>query len=97
MRDEPADQELLDRLQRSAFEYLLAYANPANGLVADTSRPGSPASIAVVGFALSCYPVAVEAGWVTRADAAALRVIAAFTTISSTCDPASGCRHANCR
>ena len=41
-----------------------------NGLVADTSRAGSPASIAVVGFALSSYPAAVERGWLEREDAA---------------------------
>jgi len=62
---------LLDRLQRGAFNYLNDYANPENGLVADTSRAGSPCSIAVVGFALSSYPVAVERGWMTRSDAAA--------------------------
>jgi hypothetical protein len=43
-----------------------------NGLVADTSRLGSPCSIAVVGFALSCYPVAVARGWMSRSDAALL-------------------------
>ena len=43
--------------------------------MADTTRPGSPASIAVVGFALSCYPVAVERGWMTRADAAARTLV----------------------
>jgi hypothetical protein len=57
---------LLDRLQRGAFSYLTEYANPVNGLVADTSRKGSPCSISVVGFALSCYPVAVENGWISR-------------------------------
>ena len=41
------------------------------GLVADTSRQGSPCSIAVVGFALSCYPIAVRNGWLSRADAGA--------------------------
>ncbi|MEO7253865.1 MAG: glucoamylase family protein [Casimicrobium sp.] len=45
-------------------------ANPDNGLVADTTREGAPSSIAVVGFALSAYPVGVERGWMTRADAA---------------------------
>jgi hypothetical protein len=65
-----SDDALLDRFQRAAFGYFLQYVNPANGLVADTSRAGSPASIAVVGFALSCYPVAVERGWMTRAEAA---------------------------
>jgi hypothetical protein len=61
-----SDDELLDRLQCAAFDYFLTNYNQANGLVADTSRTGSPSSIAVVGFALSAYPVAVERGWMTR-------------------------------
>ncbi|MFK2932701.1 hypothetical protein ISP14_18135 [Dyella agri] len=64
-----ADEAMLDRLQHAAFDYFLLTANPANGLVADTSRQGSPVSIAVVGFALSSYPVAVERGWMDRTDA----------------------------
>ena len=64
-----SDDDLLDRLQRAAFGYFLSEYNPANGLVADTSRIGSPSSIAVVGFALSAYPVAVERGWMTRDEA----------------------------
>lgn len=66
-----SDDALIDRLQRGAFSYLTEFANDDNGLVADTSRAGSPCSIAVVGFALSCYPVAVRNGWMSRADAAA--------------------------
>ncbi len=65
-----SDEALLDRIQRAAFGYFLRTFNPANGLVADTTRKDSPASIAVVGFALSSYPVAVERGWMTREDAA---------------------------
>ncbi len=65
------DDGLLDRLQRGAFTYILDYTNPKNGLVQDTSRKGSPCSIAVVGMALSCYPIAVERGWMSRAEAAA--------------------------
>jgi len=65
----PADDLLLDGLQRAAFGYFVHAVNPANGLVADTSRQDSPASIAVVGFALASYPVAVERGWMTRAEA----------------------------
>jgi hypothetical protein len=63
------DEELLDQLQRAAFGYFLQTINPLNGLIADTSRDHSPVSIAVVGFALSSYPVAVERGWIQRADA----------------------------
>jgi hypothetical protein len=63
------DDVLIDRLQRGAFSYLIEFANAENGLVADTSRDQSPCSIAVVGFALSCYPIAVTNGWVSRAFA----------------------------
>ncbi|MEO8558999.1 MAG: glucoamylase family protein [Rhodospirillales bacterium] len=75
-----SDEELLDRFQRGAFGYFLEQFNPDNGLVGDTDRAGAPASIAVVGFALSCYPVGVERGWIARADAAqrALAVLRFF-------------------
>jgi len=53
---------MLDGLQRAAFDYFVRHTNRDNGLVADTSRPGPHASIAVVGFALSAYPVGVERG-----------------------------------
>jgi hypothetical protein len=64
-----SDDDLLDRLQRAAFGYFLSAYNPTNGLVADRSVTGSPCSIAVVGFALSSYPVAVERRWMTRDEA----------------------------
>jgi hypothetical protein len=60
---------MLDGLQRAAFDYFVQHTNQENGLVADTSRPGSHASIAVVGFALSAYPVGIERGWIARAEA----------------------------
>jgi len=66
---ELTDEALLDDLQRAAFGYFLDAVNPDNGLVADNSRGNSPVSIAVVGFALSSYAVAVEHGWLPRADA----------------------------
>ena len=71
-----ADTALLDKWHRSAFDYFPENVNPVNGLVADTSRQGSPASIAVVGFALSSYPIGVERGWISRKDAAALTLAA---------------------
>lgn len=76
-----SDDALVSRLQRAAFSYLLEYADADTGLVADTSRRGSPCSIAVVGFALSCYPIAVHNGWLSRADGAArtLKVLRFFS------------------
>ena len=67
--EQSMNEQTLDQLQRAAFGYFLQAVNPANGLIADTSRENSPASIGVVGFALSAYPVAVERGWMARADA----------------------------
>lgn len=69
-RNAQSDEELLDRLQRAAFDYFLQQINPANGLVADTTRKDAPISIAVVGFALASYPVGVERGWIARTEAA---------------------------
>lgn len=65
------NEQTLDRLEHAAFEYFVEAMHPATGLIADTSREGSPCSIAVVGFALSAYPVAVERGWIARRDAVA--------------------------
>jgi hypothetical protein len=64
------DDDLLNALQRAAFGYFLTQCNSANGLVADRSVAGAPCSIAVVGFALCSYPIAVERRWMTRDDAA---------------------------
>ncbi len=72
---------MLEELQRAAFGYFLCATNPANGLVADTSREDSPVSIAVVGFALASYPAAVERRWMTRTDAVA-RSLAALRFFS---------------
>lgn len=74
----PADEALLDDLQRTAFLFFDEQAHPVTGLVRDRARAdGSPsegkASIAASGFALSAWVIAAERGWVTR-DAAATRI-----------------------
>lgn len=70
------DDALLDTLQQAAFGWLLETVNPANGLVPDNSDKGAPASIAVVGFALSSWPVGVSRGWISRERALALTLAA---------------------
>jgi hypothetical protein len=61
--------KLLDQLQRNTFEYFRQETNPANGLVEDKAGAPAPASIAAVGLALAAYPVAVERGLLSRAEA----------------------------
>ncbi len=60
---------MLHELERETFAYFVHEANPANGLVLDKSQKDSPASIASVGLGLSAYPIGVERGFLTRAQA----------------------------
>jgi len=62
-------EENLDALERVTFDYFLKEANPENGLVPDSTRQGSPCSIAATGFGLASYPVGVERGFITRDEA----------------------------
>jgi hypothetical protein len=70
---------LIDSLQHGAFDYFWNEANPANGLVKDRSTPGSPCSIAAVGFGLSAICIGIDHGWVTR-EAGRDRVLTTLET-----------------
>ncbi len=65
----------LQNLQKKAFAYFQHETNPHNGLVRDKTAQNWPASIAATGLALSCYPVAVEHGFMPR-EAAIERTLA---------------------
>jgi len=64
------DNEFLDYLEATAFDYFWYEANPLNGLVRDRSQAGSASSVAAVGFGLTAYGIGSERGWITRAEAA---------------------------
>jgi len=68
---------LLEKVARDSFQFFIVHTNPANGLVRDSTQPNVPCSIAAVGFALTCYTVAVRRGWMSRAEALA-RTLAAL-------------------
>ena len=53
------DEELA-RVEKDTFRYFADEINLENGLIPDSTRRGSPSSIAAVGFALTAYPIAVE-------------------------------------
>lgn len=91
----PDDDTLLDQLQHAAFNYFTRNQNPHNGLVADTTRTNAPSSIAVIGFALSVYPVGVERGWIDRSEASQRTLVVLKFLIDS---DQSGSTHATgCR
>src|SRR6266849_4604420 len=59
----------LDTLEQRTFHYFWDLTNTANGLTLDRSPTPSFSSIAAVGFALTAYPIGVERGYITRAQA----------------------------
>lgn len=65
-----AEKELY-RLQHDTFRYFTHEADAATGLVPDSTEPGVPASVAVIGLTLTAYPVGVERGYLSREEAAA--------------------------
>jgi hypothetical protein len=67
--DPSLTDEELSKLESDTFKYFADEVNLENGLVPDNTRPGAPASIAAVGFALTAYPIAVERKYLSRADA----------------------------
>lgn len=66
----PREGVSIEGLQRAACRYFLSEWNPENGLLRDSTHAGAPCSIAVLGFGLSVYPVAVEHGLLNRVEAA---------------------------
>jgi hypothetical protein len=73
------DDEFLDYVQQTCFDYFWYGANPANGLVPDRSATGSACSIAAVGFGLTAIGIAVDHGWIARTQAVA-RVLTTLNT-----------------
>ena len=72
-----SDEALVLSVQKMAWKFFATHAHPKTGLVLDSTQPGGPGSIAAVGFALSCYPVAVERGLIAR-DVALSHTLAAL-------------------
>jgi hypothetical protein len=74
-----SDDEFLDYVQQTCFDYFWYGANPANGLVPDRSATGSACSIAAVGFGLTATGIAADHGWIARTQAVA-RVLTTLNT-----------------
>lgn len=64
----PVDPEI-DELQRRTFDWFVHVTDRETGLTPDRWPTESFCSVAAVGFALACWPVGVERGWMTRAEA----------------------------
>ena len=60
---------LIATIEHRTFDYFWDTTNRANGLAPDHYPGPNFSSIAAVGFALTAYPIGVERGWITRAQA----------------------------
>ena len=56
-------------LQRRTFDWFVHVTDRSTGLTPDRWPTPSFASIAAVGFALTCWPIGVSRGWMTRTEA----------------------------
>jgi len=63
------DRETLLRIEKDTARYFFELSHATTGLVKDSSRQGSPASIAATGFGLVAYAIAAERGWTSRSQA----------------------------
>jgi hypothetical protein len=63
------DETFLTKLEYDSLIYFAGEANPANGLIKDSSRPGAPCSVAVVGFGLTALCIGESHGWIDKAQA----------------------------
>jgi len=74
----PAEDVLLEDLERRAYQYFWDHADPRTGQVLDRARADGSvhpqqdiASIAATGFGLAALAVGASRGWLTQHDAAA--------------------------
>jgi len=74
-----SDDQFLDYVQQTSFDYFWYGANPANGLVPDRSASGSACSIAAVGFGLTAIGIGIDHGWISRTQGVA-RVVTTLNT-----------------
>ncbi len=79
-----ADEALLEQVERGCFNYLWKEAGTRSGLVKDR-RLREACSVGGVGFQLSALPIAVERGWITKAEGEA-RAVSVLRTLAGRAD-----------
>lgn len=73
------DDEFLEYVQQTSFDYFWYLANPSNGLIPDRSTTTSPCSIAAVGFGLTAIGIGIDHDWISRTQGVA-RVLTTLNT-----------------
>ncbi len=58
------DLELLNKIQNASIQYFVRMSDKKTGLTKDSSKSGSPASIAATGFSLAAHAIGQSRGWI---------------------------------
>ena len=70
-KDIISDDQLLTLVQQQTFRYFYDFAHPTSGLARERDSSGDIVTTGGSGFGLAAFPVAVERGFITRAEALA--------------------------
>jgi hypothetical protein len=76
----PEDRVLLNKIEKDTFQYFTRFSDKITGLTRDSSRAGSPSSVAAAGFALAAYAIGGSRGWIAQ-DYAYSRILTTLQTL----------------
>ena len=62
----PEDRALLNKIEKDTLQYFTRFSDKITGLTKDSSRTGSPSSVAATGFALAAYAIGGSRGWLAQ-------------------------------
>ncbi|MBU9889598.1 MAG: hypothetical protein KTQ49_06995 [Candidatus Omnitrophica bacterium] len=83
------DREILTKIERDTLQYFVRFSDKRTGLTRDSSRPGSPSSVAATGFSIAAFAIGGSRGWIPQ-DHAYERILAALRTLRSKADHQEG-------
>jgi len=76
----PEDRVLLNKIEKDTFQYFTRFSDKITGLTKDSSRTGSPSSVAATGFAIAAYAIGGSRGWIAQ-DYAYARILTTLQTL----------------
>jgi len=80
-----SDDSLLTMVQKKTFDYFWSYGHPVSGLARERLNSGETVTFGGSGFGIMGIPVAIERGFITRADGLArMNKIVNFLGLSTT-------------
>ena len=83
------DIQLLEKIEEDTSQFFIRQTDKNIGLTKDSSRSGSPSSIAATGFALAVYAISQSHGWI-KTDYAYNRILITLKTLRDIAEHKNG-------